>query len=479
MDEHNHPGGERLQKALAEAGIASRRFAEEMIRQGRVSVNGQIVTTLGTRVGPDDEIRVDGRRVERDVNRVYVVLHKPVGYVSTVRDPQGRPSVMSLVPVKARLFPVGRLDADSEGLLLLTNDGELAYQLTHPRHAVPKEYLVLVEDDPAEETLDRLRAGVWLEDGPTMAADVSRAIVGSAGVWLRFTIREGRKRQVRRMCAAVGHPVRRLVRTAVGPLKLGSLPAGKFRFLKGNELAELRKAAMEVPMVIAIDGPAASGKSALGQALAERLGWLHFDTGMLYRALTVLAHRRGIDVRDEAAIAQLAREARITPVRPRDAGAAASPRILVNGEDVTDELYTQAVDADVSAVAANPEVRRALLPRQREIANQGKVIMVGRDIGTVVLPGAPLKIYLDASPEVRARRRQRQFEARGQKVDYADLLADIRRRDREDRERPNAPLAKAADAVVLHTDRMTLDEEVETVVSLARERFGALASRER
>ncbi|MCL5026730.1 MAG: (d)CMP kinase [Chloroflexi bacterium] len=476
MEEQRHIEGERLQKVLAEAGIASRRGAEELIRQGRVSVNGQNVTALGTRVGPDDEVCVDGQPVDRDIGPVYIVLHKPRGYISTVRDTHGRPSVLGLVPVKTRLFPMGRLDADSEGLILLTNDGGLGYQLTHPRHAIPKEYLVLVEGNPTDETLERLRYGVWLEEGPTAAAEVSRAVTGGEGVWLRIAIREGRKRQVRRMLAAVGHPVRRLVRTGIGPLKLGALPVGKWRFLKGTELAELRGAATEaaVPLVIAIDGPAASGKSALGQALAARLGWLHFDTGMLYRALTVLAHRRGIDVHDEDSVAELAHQARVSLVRPGNR-TGASARVVVDGEDVTDELYTQAVDADVSAVAANEEVRRALLPRQRDIANQGRMIVVGRDIGTVVLPGAPLKVYLDASAEVRAMRRQQQFEANGQVVDREDLLADLRRRDRYDRERPNAPLAVADDAVVLHTDRMTLEEEVEVVMKLAKERFPALA----
>ncbi len=471
--------GERLQKALAEAGVASRRAAEEMIRQGRVSVNGRVVTLLGTRVGPHDEIAVDGRAVERDTRLVYMLLHKPAGYVSTARDTHDRPTVLDLVPSDVRIYPVGRLDADSEGLMLLTNDGDLAYQVTHPRYALPKEYLVQVEGQPSGAALEKLRAGVWLEDRPTMPAEVTRMPTkGEArgeGTWLRFVIREGRNREIRRMCAAAGLKVRRLVRTGIGPLKLGGLAPGRSRFLAQGELAQLKRvaSASAAPPAIAIDGPAASGKSALAQRLAQCLGWMVFDTGALYRALTVLAHRRDIDVRDEFLVAGLARQARPELVRPEDP-ASVTPRIMIDGEDMTDELYSPAVDSDVSAVAANPEVRQALLPRQREIANQGKVVVVGRDIGTVVLPGARLKVYLEASPEVRARRRAEQFAAGGTATDYEALLADLWRRDQQDRDRPNAPLAKAADAVVLHTDQMTLDEEVKAVLDLARQRFPVL-----
>lgn len=449
-----------------------------MIRQGRVAVNGLVVTEMGRRVTELDTITVDGQPVLRDVALVYLLLHKPRGYISTARDPQGRPSVLDLLPPELKVYPVGRLDADSEGLMLLTNDGDLAYRVMHPSHHLPKEYLVLVQGDPDEATLSRLRYGVWLEDGPTAGAQVERARYDDEGVWLRFVIHEGRKRQIRRMCEAVGHPVVRLVRTGIGPLKMGLLAPGKFRFLRSNELRLLRQAVgpEAAPMVIAIDGPAASGKTALGQLLAERLGWMLFDTGMLYRALTVAARRQGIDVNDQDATAALARRAMIFLER-RASSPSDKPRVLVDGVDVTAELYTPGVDADVSVVAANPVVRQALLPRQRDIANEGDVVVVGRDIGTVVLPGARLKVYLDASPEVRAQRRLQQHQGKGQDVKYSALAADLQKRDQSDWGRENAPLARAADAVIINTDQMSLQEEAEQILALAAERYPKLRLR--
>jgi 23S rRNA pseudouridine2605 synthase len=230
--------GERLQKVLAAAGVGSRRSCEELIAAGRVHVNGERAV-LGRRVRPgQDRIEVDGIPVSVDPDLVYYLLNKPPGVVSTVRDPQGRPTVTSLVPSEPRVFPVGRLDADSEGLIVLTNDGELTHRLTHPKYGVKKEYLVQVDGDPKPSTLRRLREGVQLEDGPTMPAQVSRLGPGT----LRITIHEGRKRQVRRMGSAVGHPVLRLVRTAIGPLRTGGLKPGEWRRLAAEEVRALERA---------------------------------------------------------------------------------------------------------------------------------------------------------------------------------------------------------------------------------------------
>ena len=238
---------ERLQKVMAEAGVASRRACEELIRQGRVQVNGQVVTELGTRVDPNqDEIRVDGAPISSPVEKVYLILNKPPGYISTVRDPWGRPTVLDLIPHQERLYPVGRLDAESEGLLLLTNDGGLTHRLTHPRYEHDKEYLALVKGRPQDAVLSQLRQGVGLEEGRTAPARVStvsrkeKLDTPPGTTWLRIVIHEGKKRQIRRMCAAVGHPVQRLIRVRMGPIELGDLPVGEYRPLSAKEVRRLR-----------------------------------------------------------------------------------------------------------------------------------------------------------------------------------------------------------------------------------------------
>ena len=236
---------ERLQKLLARAGLGSRRSCEELIRAGRVTVNGATVDKLGAKAAPDADIRVDGRRVEIHEDRVYIVINKPPGYVTTRDDPQGRPTVMDLVPAKLRnrVFPVGRLDQDSTGLLLLTDDGDLTQRLLHPKHHIAKEYLADVEGVPSETKLRQLRSGIKLEDGPTHPAEVMLVAQGGGESRLRVTITEGRNRQVRRMCYAIGHPVRRLKRVALGPLRLGELSLGEVRALSRGQLQALRDAA--------------------------------------------------------------------------------------------------------------------------------------------------------------------------------------------------------------------------------------------
>jgi pseudouridine synthase len=243
--------GERLQKVLAHAGVASRRAAEQLIQAGRVSVNGEVVTELGRRVTARDRVEVDGRPLEPSQRLVYVALNKPVGHVSTARDPEGRPTVLDLVRRPERLYPIGRLDWDSEGLLLLTNDGALTHRLTHPRYGVEKEYHALVAGYPDGAALRALAEGVRLEDGLTAPADVRRLRQDRLGVWLAIAIHEGRNRQVRRMLEAVGHPAKRLVRVRVGPVELGGLPPGRWRELLPAEVAALRRAARLTPSAAA------------------------------------------------------------------------------------------------------------------------------------------------------------------------------------------------------------------------------------
>lgn len=233
------PQGERLQKVLAATGYGSRRVAEELIAAGRVTVNGE-VAVLGRRVDPDqDLVEVDGAPIGVRPGLVYYLLNKPTGVITTSRDPHGRPTVLDLVPSEPRVFSVGRLDADTEGLLLLTNDGQLANRIAHPSHGVEKEYLVEVEGGRVGAGgLRRLREGVDLDDGRTAPARVSQPDPGV----LRLTIHEGRNRQVRRMCEAIGHPVTRLVRTRIGPLADRDLAPGSWRALTVAEWRALTDA---------------------------------------------------------------------------------------------------------------------------------------------------------------------------------------------------------------------------------------------
>lgn len=268
----------RLQKFLARAGVASRRGSENLMTAGRVTVNGRVVTELGSKVDPRvDEVAVDGRAVRLADGPVTLMLHKPAGYVTTMSDPQGRPTVADLVPTDRHpgLFPVGRLDADTTGLLLFSTDGELGNGLLHPKRHVTKRYLACVEGRPAERELARLRRGIDLDDGPTRPADV-RLLEGAAArraerlldmppaapprssreyaavcegraaarSIVRVALCEGRKRQVKRMLAAVGHPVVALHRDSFGPLGLGGLPRGEWRELSAEEVAALHAAAL-------------------------------------------------------------------------------------------------------------------------------------------------------------------------------------------------------------------------------------------
>jgi pseudouridine synthase len=235
---------ERLQKILSRAGITSRRKAENLILEGRVSVNGQIVSELGAKaVAGKDEISVDGTPIKLEAERVVLALFKPRRCVTTLHDPQGRPTVADVVGIlPLRVYPVGRLDYDADGLLLLTNDGELSHRLQHPRYKVAKTYLVKVRGRPGEEALAQLQQGVDLEDGVTAPAELNHIEDGETTAWLSLTLREGRKRQVKRMCSAVGHPVLKLRRTKVGPIGLGNLRPGESRRLKGREVRALRKA---------------------------------------------------------------------------------------------------------------------------------------------------------------------------------------------------------------------------------------------
>ena len=235
---------ERLQKVLAAAGVASRRHSETLIREGRVSVNGSVVTELGLKVDPaSDAITVDGRPVALAPERNYYLLNKPRGYLSTCFDPQGRKTVMELVPFIPGLHPVGRLDKDTSGLLILTNDGAFTEALTHPRHGILKRYLAEVQGRPENAAIETLRKGVKLEGGVTLPAQVELVEKRRDTTLLLIGIREGRNRQVRRMAEAIGHPVVRLERVAIGEMTANDLAPGQFRALSAEEVAGLLRGA--------------------------------------------------------------------------------------------------------------------------------------------------------------------------------------------------------------------------------------------
>lgn len=238
---------QRLQKLLSQAGVASRRAAERLIAEGRVTVNGETVREMGTKADAAiDDVRVDGRRIKAAERHRYILLNKPAGFVSTRSDPQRRPTVIDLLRgVREYVYPVGRLDYDTEGLLLLTNDGDLAARLTHPRHGVERTYEARVAGMPDERALERLRKGIPLDGKRTLPAEatlLNPSRQGREGV-LRLTIREGRNRQVRRMCEAVGHPVQLLRRTKIGPLSDRTLKPGAWRELSPAEVTRLKSLA--------------------------------------------------------------------------------------------------------------------------------------------------------------------------------------------------------------------------------------------
>lgn len=236
---------ERLQKILARCGIASRRNAEEMILEGRVTINGKIAV-IGTKADfEQDHIKVDGKLIRKTGSKVYIMLNKPEKYITAKSDPEGRPTVMDLLKrVKASVFPVGRLDYNSEGLLIMTNDGDLANALIHPKNKIPKTYLVKIDGFLEDKDILSLKKGIRLEDGITAPAKVRNIKEMTANSWVEITIHEGRNRQVRRMLDHLRHPALKLKRIRVGSLQLGSLPLGAFRYLTHQEVEKLKQDTM-------------------------------------------------------------------------------------------------------------------------------------------------------------------------------------------------------------------------------------------
>lgn len=232
---------ERLQKIIAKAGITSRRAAEKLITEGRVTVNGKQVSSLGSKADAEnDEIRIDGKLVLCEVQKIYLILHKPKGYVTTLRDPEGRPTVKDLLThVEERVYPVGRLDYDSEGLLVLTNDGNFSQKLQHPGFKVPKTYRLKIKGRLSKEAMKQLEKGIALPDGPFRPVDIKYEKMNEKSSWLTLTISEGRNRIIRRAFQELGHPVSRLIRTAISDLSLGDLKKGGHRTLTKKEIERM------------------------------------------------------------------------------------------------------------------------------------------------------------------------------------------------------------------------------------------------
>jgi cytidylate kinase len=508
---------ERIQKVIANAGLASRRGGEEMVRAGRVTVDGRRAI-IGEQVDPGmQRVEVDGNPLPAVVApRSYWALNKPAGVVSTVRDRHAEKTVMDFLPPdvrrSARLYPVGRLDEDSEGLLLFTDDGAWADLLLHPRYGVEREYMVGLDHSVSKQQKIALRTGVELEEGLARLDhldDVTPAQVRNVALllepphpeyrWYRVVLAQGWKRQIRRMFDVVGMPVRRLVRVRVGSLKMVDLGAGQARRLTHHEVTMLascaraetttrpeRTARPAEPvagatrsdqsgsarrLVVALDGPSSSGKSTVGAEAASRLGYRFCDTGLLYRAVAWLALDREIAPIDVAALVPLA--AQITLVAD---SRGRMGQVLAAGQDVTAQIADPAVDRAVSDYSKVPELRAALMPRQRSLAAEGGIIMAGRDIGTVILPHADIKLYINASAEARAGRRATQRGA----TDGADaerILHDLRRRDSIDSSRETAPLRVAPDATVIDTDSIGFEETVCAVVETIRLAQGGSSGR--
>lgn len=478
----------RIHKALADAGVASRRKAEQFVIDGRVTVNGA-PAGVGQLVDPArDVMAVDGKVVASAARRLYLALAKPAGVTSTVSDRHAERTVIDMVPRELRaraqrLYPVGRLDKDSEGLILLTNDGDWAQRMLHPRHGMEREYAVGIDGPLDGRQREILERGVQFEEGmariaglrPATSADVR--IVGqlvgrhaSELTWYRVTLEQGLKRQIRRMFTAAGVPVRRLVRLRFGTVRMQHMRLGDVRELTAAEKQQLEalsggdaEPSKQKALIVSIDGPGGSGKSSVGMRAAGRLGYRFCDTGVLYRGLTWLAMERGANLDEPASLVPLVAEIHLEPDSQ-----GRYVRMVVDGAEVTDRLHTAAVDSEVSRVSQHAAVRAELLHKQRALAKAGRIIMAGRDIGTVVLPDADVKLYLNVSVEERARRRAVERGLAGDARAVAQIEDELRRRDGIDSSREVAPLRQPEGATVIETDGNSFEQTVDRVVAVVR-----------
>ena len=504
---HDNPAddGIRLQKLMAAAGVASRRVSEDLISAGRVEVNGEVVMELGRRVQETDLVSVDGVAIQLDTSRRYLMLNKPVGIVSSLQDDRGRPDLHRFVSqFQERLFNVGRLDAQTSGLLILTNDGELAHVLAHPSFGVLKTYIARVEGRVTPATVQRLFTGIDLEDGP-IKADKARIIDQAPGgdTIVEITLHSGRNRIVRRMLEEVGHPVVDLVRRQFGPLHLGTLASGQLRDLTKAELGQLltisrdavasgvaaetddaaagsgagagagagvsapavaapASRATPTPLVVAVDGPAGSGKSSVSRAAARALGFAYLDTGAAYRALAWGTLEAGVDAGDSAAVIRSLADFRF------EIGTDPENYFVWVGETaVTQAIREPRVTAVVSQIAGIAEVRSFLVELFRSIiagTDRAGIVVEGRDITTVVAPDAGVRILLTASEEARMARRSAEISGQSAEITSQQLAS----RDRQDSK--VVDFMNAADGVTtVDSTLLDFNQTVSAVVALVNE----------
>jgi cytidylate kinase len=479
---------ERLQTVLARAGLGSRRAADRWISEGRVLVNDRVATP-GTRVdAARDRVTLNGQPVELAPSaHVHLAIHKPRGVLSSAHAAYGHAAVVDLVNPRpeGRLWPAGRLDLDSEGLMLLTNDGSWAHRVLHPRFGHVRRYAVQLDREPDPDDLDRLEDGVELDGEIAALLSVQRGRrptqveALAPGPWFLVQLGEGRNREVRRLFATVGYRVQRLVRIGYGPITLAGLEPAAWRPLTASEVADLggtatpdttarSPGAPDGRLVVAVDGTSGSGKSTVGRALAEHLGARFVDTGLLYRAVTLATLEAEIDPADGPAVAHLARTTRIK-VQSAAGEGDHGDRVTIGRRDVTILLREPRIERAVPLVSQHADVRAAMLTVQRDAAHGADTVMVGRDIGTVVLPDADLKVFLTASVETRARRRAAQMGTPGRLEAYEREITD---RDRTDSTRAVAPLRRAPGALVLDTGELDVDGCVAAIVAALPTRAG-------
>jgi 23S rRNA pseudouridine2605 synthase len=467
--------GTRLNRFLAECGLGARRKVEDLIRSGRITVDGLTVMEPGVKIYPAEEVALDGV-VLSPIGKRYFIFNKPRGFVCAVSDKYDK-TVFDLLNERLKrlgLFPVGRLDKESEGLLLLTNDGELAQELAHPSGGVVKRYEILLDHPLEASDIEAWSSGAIVEGKWVKPISVNFLNGKKSKEWIRVSLREGRKRELRVIADTHGFKVLKLVRTAIGQLEIGDLRPGEIREISREEIVKLtgigggrmNKGRKCKPLIVTIDGPAGSGKSTVAKGAAARTGLRYLDTGKLYRAITIYLSGKGIPpVESETLKAALGKlELKLE-----------GGRVLIKGEDVTEDLHTPKIDSIVSLYAALPAVRERLLLLQRAQAGPPGLIADGRDMGSVVFPEADLKIFLTADARERAQRRYLEQSARGERVELEQVLSVVMERDRTDSTRPLAPLVIPFNAIVIDTTDKPAREVIEEIVQLAentRRRIG-------
>ena len=495
---------ERLQKILARGGVASRRASESLILDGHVSVNGKVVTELGTRADPDMDCR--RRRWPTGLQGSDAQVHHAEQACGLCDDTSrsgrvARPST-SWFPRFPGCFTVGRLDRETEGLLLLTTDGAWAEQVAHPRYEVEREYEVrwpVLSGRTIWRGCETVSC--WMANRPGRCPCNLSDQTGLSSL-VTIVMLEGRKREVRMICASAGMRVKRLVRRRLGPVLLGWLALGHWRTLDVQEVTALvshrgrrhrapsawpldrgrwvktgtgRRRRVKRSVCMAIDGPVASGKSTIGKHVAVALGYVYLDTGAMYRGVTSLVLDRGIEPADVQRVAEIARS--VTFSFPTLATAqAVNPPLLADGVDITDRLRTPIVDKTVSLVSSYGEVRETMVAQQRRIRQEHSTVMVGRDIGTVVAPDADVKIYLSASVEDRARRRFEEHRASGLEAHTRLRWPISKRRDKLDTETAAVPAPSCRGRHYGRHDGIRLDRAVALVLGIVRERLAEKVS---